>query len=93
MSTFYPDNETVQIQIADDEGFLFPLKDQIEDYWDASRAHMHSALRLSTRTAGSTARVAATYPAWQLELALPSDRPVWKRKPSQRSRCGDLRES
>lgn len=59
VSTFYPDNETVQIQIADDEGFLFPLKDQIEDYWDASRAHMHSALRLSTRTAGSTARVGA----------------------------------
>ncbi len=34
MSAFYPDEWTVQIQVADDEGFLFRLEDQIEDYWD-----------------------------------------------------------
>ncbi|MDQ2894868.1 MAG: cupin domain-containing protein [Actinomycetota bacterium] len=51
MSAFYPDQGTVQIQIADDEGFLFRLKDQIEDYWDREPgAHAAVALGLSTRT-------------------------------------------
>jgi uncharacterized cupin superfamily protein len=34
MSAFYPDEGTVLVQVASDEGFLFRLEDQIEDYWD-----------------------------------------------------------
>jgi uncharacterized cupin superfamily protein len=34
MSAFYPDDGTVLIRISDDEGFLFRLDDQIDDYWD-----------------------------------------------------------
>jgi uncharacterized cupin superfamily protein len=34
MSSFYPDDDTVLVQISDDEGFLFRHTDRIEDYWD-----------------------------------------------------------
>jgi uncharacterized cupin superfamily protein len=34
MSTFYPDDDTVLIQISEDERLLFRHGDRIEDYWD-----------------------------------------------------------
>jgi hypothetical protein len=34
MSTFYPDEDTVQIYISDRERWLFRHDDRIEDYWD-----------------------------------------------------------
>ena len=34
MSTFYPDQDTVLIQVSDRERLLFRNEDRIEDYWD-----------------------------------------------------------
>jgi uncharacterized cupin superfamily protein len=34
MSAFYPDDGMVEIRISEQQGFLFRLSDQIDDYWD-----------------------------------------------------------
>ena len=34
MSAFYPEEETVLIQISERERLLFRQKDRIDDYWD-----------------------------------------------------------